>query len=145
MKVLLFRGRGLISTLIRWQTRSRQFSHAALLFDDGALFEAWQGKGVWQTTLKSKENVTFFEFVTPLSDEQKRKARKLAESFVGAGYDYTGVLRFVSRRIKDTVDRQFCSEFVMRVCAGIGADLLRLEPERAAPETLSFSTVIRPQ
>jgi hypothetical protein len=54
--VLLFRGKGVISTLIRWQTRG-EYSHAALLMPDGMIVESWQGAGVRVTSLSDWSHI----------------------------------------------------------------------------------------
>ena len=142
MRILLFRGKGFISSLIRWQTRSRQYSHAAILFDDGALFEAWQGKGVRVTGIISWVNVDAFA-CHAISPVQISQVRAFLMNQLGKPYDYVGVLRFVSRRKHSSDESKwFCSELV--VAALRAADFLlfnvNVQPYQIAPEMICWSS-----
>lgn len=122
-KILLFRGRGLISWLIRWQTRS-EYSHAALMLPDGSVVEAWQGAGVRRTWLRDWCGVDVFS-VHGMTPEQWQSAIGYARAQIGKGYDYRGVFRFLSRRLVPNNDLWFCSELVFRALEVAGVRLLR--------------------
>src|SRR5688572_30038297 len=126
MKVVLFKGKGLVSRLIRWQTRS-EYSHAALLLEDGTLIESREGKGVqaianWQRP----ENAVLFE-VKGLQEEWARGAREFLSAQIGKKYDWLMVARFVSRRQekRSTSGKWFCSELVFAALQKAGVALLR--------------------
>lgn len=112
MKVLLFRGKGFVSWLIRVQTRS-QYSHAAILVDDKWLYEAWQFEGVRKKEFdwKKTEGIDFYE-INGLTPERKAKMLEYLESRLGNEYDYKGVIRFVTRRKSKSDDADFCSEYI---------------------------------
>ncbi len=142
--VLLFRGRGAISALIRWQTRS-PFSHAALLMPDGRIVESWQGAGVRVKALADWSDIDVFD-VPSMSAGQWNDALRFATDFVGAGYDYRSVMRFVSRRGASEDGRWFCSELVFAALQAAGVDLLeRIAASEVSPGLLSLSPLLRPR
>ena len=78
--IALFRGRGLISALIRWQTRGR-YSHAAIIQHGRVIIEAWAGKGVRKTRLTDWRDVDVYE--VPMSHAQRQAALAYAETRIG--------------------------------------------------------------
>lgn len=141
--ILLFRGRGIISSLIRWQTRGI-YSHAAILMRDGRIVESWQGDGVRVKTLKDWEGIDCFE-VPELTSEDWDRAIKFCLDKVGEGYDYSGVLRFVSRRKTGANQSWFCSELVYAALHYAGANLFRdIQPDEVSPGLLAISPLIKP-
>lgn len=139
--ILLFRGRGIISALIRWQTRGK-YSHAALLLPSGEILEAWQGKGVRVTTLKDWEGVDAFAVPSMYPDQWAMAIEKgLYE--IGAGYDYWGVFSFI--RKQPSPDNWFCSVLVFSLIAAVGVRLLeRIEPRHVYPTLISYSPLLQP-
>lgn len=141
--ILLFRGRGAVSALIRWQTRS-VYSHAAILMPDGRIVEAWQGAGVRTTTLSDWQGIDRFA-VPSLTDAQWRAASTFALRQVGQGYDYAGVARFLSRRDTPENGRWFCSELVFAAIQHAGLNLLeRIPPAEVSPGHLALSPLLVP-
>ena len=141
--ILLFRGRGPVSALIRWQTRS-QYSHAALLLQDGSVIEAWQGGGVRRKWLRDWVGVDILS-VPGMTDEQWHQAIAFARAQIGLRYDWRGVFRFVSRRRAPGDDRWFCSELVYAACRSAGVDLLRdTDPAEVSPGMLARSPLLTP-
>lgn len=122
-KILLFRGRGFISWLIRWQTRS-EYSHAALMLPDGSIIEAWMTKGVRQHWLKDWIDVDVFS-VHGMTPEQWARAINYARAQIGKKYDWLAVIRFLSRFRQPPNDRWFCSELVFQAIEIAGIRLLR--------------------
>jgi len=123
MKVVLFHGRGLVSGAIRWFTRG-DYSHAAILLDNGELWESWQGSGkhLWRNSgvrclkggLKAgTDGVYFYLLVNPLSIEEETRLREWLVKKEGTNYDYKGVWRFVTRSRKTSDAKMFCSDLVV--------------------------------
>lgn len=141
--ILLFRGRGIISALIRWQTRS-EFSHTAILMRDGRIVESWQGDGVRVKTLTDWEGIDMFD-VPGMTDEQWDKAIAYALTQVGKGYDYWAIARFISRTRMPDNDRWFCSELVFD-CIGYGGVWLfeRIKGWAVPPGLISISPLVKP-
>jgi len=123
--ILLFRGRGLISAAIRWQTRSR-YSHAAILLpDERTIVEAWPGAGVRVKTVTDWSGIDRFQVCV---DDINTEALKIfLKEQVGMGYDYKGVLRFLSRHSDADQERKrwFCSELVYTAFERLGILLFR--------------------
>src|SRR5688572_9599894 len=129
-KILLFRGKGFFSTLIRWQTRS-PFSHAAILLPDGVtIIESWQGEGVRKKKVTNWSDID--KFTVNVSPEVWEKVIAFCESQVGKKYDYLQVLRFVSRRKGKDDSKWFCSELVFRGFELAGEPLLARKIGRAS-------------
>jgi uncharacterized protein YycO len=141
--ILLFRGRGIISQVIRWQTRS-PYSHAAILLPDTqTIIEAWQFKGVQRRQMTDWKGVDAFT-VPCMNLDQWKKAADFAQQQIGLGYDYRGVLRFVSRARNDDNQRWFCSELVFRACEAAGVPLLsRIHAGAVAPSHLALSPLLK--
>lgn len=141
--ILLFRGRGIISTLIRWQTRG-QCSHAALLMPDGRIIESWQGDGVRVKTLSDWDGIDRYD-VPGMSAAQWDDAIAFAMAEVGRGYDYWAVIRFISRQRMPDNQRWFCSELVFAAMAHAGARLFeRIEPWAVSPGLIAISPRLSP-
>lgn len=139
--ILLFRGRGLVSSLIRWQSRG-DYAHAALLLPSGQVLESWQGAGVRVKTLTDWDGIDRFA-VPSMTEAQWADALGFARSKIGAGYDYWGVARFLSRRRASANDRWFCSELVFAALAHAGVRLFeRVEPWAVSPGLLALSPLL---
>ncbi len=136
--ILLFRGRGIISAMIRWQTRS-EYSHAAFLLPCGRIIESWQGSGVHIKTLNDWEGIDSFG-VHGMTNEQWEEAILFARKQIGKKYDYRGVCRFVSRRKVPADDRWFCSELVAKALEVAGIKLFRnLDSTEISPGMIARS------
>lgn len=140
--ILLFRGRGVVSALIRWQTRSA-YSHAAILLPDGeTIIEAWQFKGVQERKLTDWQGIDAF-MVPSMDDWQWAKAVEHARQQIGKPYDYRGVFRFLTRSEADDNGKLFCSELVFASCLHGRAHLLkRIKPGAVAPSHLAISPLL---
>jgi hypothetical protein len=144
IKILLFHGRGVLSALIRWQTRS-EYSHAAIMLDDGRIIEAWQGAGVRALARlkRGTQGIDAFEITAPFN-------LAAVLGFLDAvladndGYDYLGVLRFVSRRRTKDNRKWFCSELVFAAIQAGGLNLFeRTQAWEVSPGLLARSPLLR--
>lgn len=143
LRVAMFRGRGILSALIRWQTWS-SYSHAAIVLPDGYIVEAWhRGPGVRRKLLKSTKGVDVFN-VKGLTEEQSAVAEKFAMDQIGQKYDYFGVLRFLNRRKVGDNGKWFCSELVYAAFKAAGVHLLSkdTQPNMVSPGLLSRSPLL---
>jgi len=140
-RILLFHGRGLISALIRWQTRG-QFSHAAILCPNGDVLESWQGTGVRETRVSPGNGVTRFR-VPYATAAQWAQVETFCRMEIGRKYDYLAIARFVSRRHMGENDRWFCSELVFSAFVFAGIRLLsRIDASQVSPQLLSLSPML---
>lgn len=148
MKILLFKGKGVVSKLIQWQTRS-EYSHAAVMVGE-TVYEAREFKGVRKIELGTHSELTpesFLNchmFTVLTNDVQDKTIVDFLEKQVGKKYDYSSVARFVSRRqaSRKASGKWFCSELVYAAFQQAGIDLLRegsIEPWAVSPHILSLS------
>jgi len=141
--ILLMRGRGFISSLIRFQTRS-EFTHAAILIPTGEIIEAYQGDGVRKKRLADWRGVTGFTVPRATARDWARVIAFM-EDEIGAMYDYQSVLQFVTRRkeTRASQDKWFCSELVFAAFEAAGIDLLeRTTAANTSPRDLSLSPLL---
>lgn len=137
MKILAYRGRGLISKAIQWQTRS-PYSHVAIELPNGLVIEAWHKGGVSQSpsyrtlhTGGTKVDV----FGIDIKFDLHRVERFLTEQ-IGKKYDFNAVARFISRRDEPADDKWFCSELVL---AAMPFLLRHIPPSHTTPRDITLS------
>lgn len=145
--VLLTHTHDPVSRLIQWQTRG-QYGHAALVNRDGHLIEAVQGKGVIQSNI-TKYNAKDYDLyqIVPLININTKyydpiKGWAFAEDQIGKPYDWTMVIRFITRRqeTRKTHGKWFCSELVFASLQKAGLSLLaRTKPWEVSPAMLARS------
>lgn len=147
MQVILFKGHGMISQLIKWQTRG-EYSHAALLLN-GTLYEAWQGSGVQKKEkwiFPKDGTVISFSILFPgYSKEHEANVEKFLNLQVGKGYDYLAILRFITRTkiFSGEQNRWFCSELVFAALDSAGIQLFRwTKAYEVSPDLLKRSVVL---
>lgn len=147
MRVALYRGVSPLSRAIRWQTRG-EYSHAAIVLPCGSVIEAWPG-GVQENPCLGKAHtpgtrVDLFD-VPGLTGAMVHEVERFLRSEIGCGYDYLGVLRFVSRRRGAHDEKWFCSELVFEALRRVGIYLLaRVEAWRVSPTDLGMSPLLLP-
>jgi uncharacterized protein YycO len=145
LRIGLHRSTGLVSSLIKWQTRS-QYSHASLILPSGLILESMQGKGVvMDRWYNDKGDVD--TFTVAIRAEQEHAVIDFAKQQLGKGYDYTMVARFLTRRqaTRKSSGKWFCSELVFAAYQEAGVSLLRdTEPWEVSPELLSKSPYLIP-
>lgn len=148
MKIALFKGSSFVSRLIRWQTRS-PYSHAALLFGDGTLIESVENIGVRQINLETAYGGTGIAIdiyeIEGLTAEKIRIARDFAEAQIGKPYDWTMVIRFVTREqeARESAGKWFCSELVFAAVSKAVELFRQTEPWEVSPALLPRSTTLK--
>ena len=147
MRFALVRGRGVVSGMIQWFTRS-VYSHAAIVFADGVVYEATP-RGFVRAAGLSENNggcqVDLFAYVEPLTAAEVSVARAMCEGMLGRKYDYTMLLGFPGRLNFEPASSQrrlFCSESLMLVAMALGPGrrlLERVAPWKVPPDWLPMS------
>jgi uncharacterized protein YycO len=135
---------GLISSAIRWQTRGI-YSHSAIIVD-GVLYEASEFKGVHNKIAEKRNDRYFDDYQIVLTEKQEEDIAKFLDRQLGKPYDYTMVLRFITRQQEDrkSVGKWFCSELVFAAVQKVGVNLLNnAEPWEISPVLLSFSPLLQ--
>ena len=142
MRIGLFRGRGTVSTLIRWQTRSK-YSHAGIFISDNTVMEAWPTKGVRINTLLDLSDIDFFDLET--TPRQEAKIIEFFQKQMGKPYDYFGVFNFITKFPSfKPYESWFCSEIVFAALQEAGILLLRdIEPNKVSPFHISISPILK--
>jgi uncharacterized protein YycO len=148
----LHRGSGWIGRAIRWQTRSA-YSHVSVVLPHGWLLEAREGRGVvverWLPDVQLQERV---DLVTvPCTLEQYASAMDFYHAQLGKRYDYSSVLRFVTRSQarRKAAAVWFCSELAFAGAQQAGLHLLGadvpwdVEPWRVSPGHFALSPLLR--
>lgn len=141
-RIALFRGTGIVSWLIKTQTRS-EYSHAALVLPNtiDQIIEAREFAGVQVKTLTEHDMRSVDYYAIPdMTDQEYDLAIKAAYAELGKPYDYWSVARFISKRPARENGKWFCSEFVHKMLADVGHRLLhRIPSAEVAPAWLSYS------
>lgn len=133
-----------ISRAIRWQTRGI-YSHAAIAID-GIIYEAREFKGVQQRAAEKYDGRYFDDYRVNITLEQELEMEKFLRRQLGKGYDYTMVLRFITRQqeTRKSTGMWFCSELVFASFQKVGINLLeRCEPWEVSPALLSLSPSLK--
>lgn len=139
-------GSGLISTLIKWQTRG-VYSHVSLLLPDGRQVEAWWDGVQVRDKFDAHGGAVDFFVVPNISAAQIDGIVQFALSEKGAGYDFSAVADFLTRgRPSNGSDsRWFCSELAYAATKRNGIDLLSVpvsEAWRVDPVHLFWSPLV---
>ena len=142
MRILCYRGVGLISRAIRFQTRSL-YSHVAIELQEHEIYEAWHVGGVRQLRYAidghDKSTVIDIYRVDPAINCDIDKVRAFLQSQIGKKYDFKSVARFLTRRKVRADDKWFCSELVLAAIQAGGGELLHVNPSEASPRDVAIS------
>lgn len=146
MKLAFYKGTSLISRLIRWKTRG-EYSHVAVMFDDGRILEAWQGTNSvrWITSLSNGHTegtkVDIFDIDTLLMEDA---ALKFAKAQIGKPYGYRTIFKFLTNTSGDNKNAWICSEIALATAIAGGVPLLaRVDAYKVSPVALSRSPLLK--
>jgi uncharacterized protein YycO len=145
MYLYAYKGKSIISRLIRFQTRS-VYSHIAFELDDGLTVEAWNKGGVSRSenyaTLHTKgTEVDVFKVDTKYN---KEKVKCFVDAQIGQKYDFKAIGRFLTRRNHRVNDKWFCSELAFAALVAGGLPLLkRIPASHVSPRDLVLSPYLR--
>jgi len=144
-RVALFNGDGVVSWLIKKQTRSK-YSHAALLLPGttNRVIESREFKGVRLHTLDESDYQLIDWFAIPsMSDAEYDTAISLFMGQLGMPYDYWSVARFITKKPARENGKWFCSEIVFKTLADAGTRLLaRIPSAEVSPAHLGISPLL---
>jgi uncharacterized protein YycO len=148
MKFALYQGSSFVGGLIRKFTRSR-YSHVALKFSDGIVFEAVGDGFKRSSSLGARHEkgtvIDIFEYATPMDRTEEAKARLFCETIENAPYDYGSVLVHFPLREAGDSDRSkwFCSEAALAASIAIGRPLQIMAPWRCQPDHIAISPLLK--
>lgn len=154
--ILLFKGQGPLSSIIKWKTNS-SYSHAGIVawWGDRLMVLEACGGGVRATpisyNLKSyKGDIDYLRTKEPLEPEARKKMVRFAQSQLGKKYDVLRLIEFFIRLLKnDELEREenvkvpstyFCSEYVAETYVEGGCDLsLERSAQYTSPDIIASS------
>jgi len=144
--VLMYKGRGLISSVIRWVTRS-PYSHAALAtwWNQRLMVMEAKGQGVIvnptsRSILHYRGDVEWFSCKKEISEDDRLRMVTFAQEELGKSYGRwkaiilgLKILFIHDFEKKDRLKREkklFCSEYVAQIYNSIGLDLKKGRSDR---------------
>jgi len=149
--VLASKGISLTSQPIKWRQWGFPYTHIALVVDladkkDPVVIEAW-----WRGVRKGKfskvhtPGTEFSIYSVEVTERQKERILKFAESQIGKPYDWWGILGFVLFNPNiERKDRWFCSELVFTAFWQAGVRLLlNTHPSEVSPRLFLKSPLLQ--
>lgn len=154
-RIITFEGTALVSKAIGLFTGSNQ-SHVAWQTPDGTLWEAVD-PGFMATNDPTDELAPFrkyhgkgtvlhfFEFKTPLTDEQERMASEFLHAIKDQPYGFRTLFTFMLRPGRDPErDRVICSEAVLGISIACRSPLVeRMRPWSCNPRDIFHSAITK--
>lgn len=147
LTVRIYKSKGLVSNLIKWQTNS-EYSHASIVVTDNngisRLYEAREFKGVLSRLAIDQEDYDEF-MVKDITRNQELGIIEFLERQIGKKYDYWLILQFVARNqnTRKASGKWICSELVYAALRKVGIELLaRTEPVYVSPGLLARSPLL---
>jgi len=143
--IALYKGTSALSRLIRWRTWS-DYSHAAWVFPDGSVIEAWKGGVTHAPSILSAHasDTEVHLFALDLTIEQRWAIQDFLIAQIGKPYDYAGILGFLAAAKTENPDRWFCSELLFSAVKQARINLLaRIPAWKVYPGLLALSPLLR--
>ena len=144
IKLVAFYGKSFVSKSIRYFTRSKKYSHIAVMMPDGRLIEAWpHGKSKikswtdwsdWSAhTPGTKYEIWSLEVSDNTASYCHNRWIEMAEQKVP--YDWWGIVGFVFKKIKNSKAKLFCSEMWITPSVEV-KQFQSINPENIDPASL---------
>ena len=140
VRILLYRGRGLVAWSIRWQTRS-EYSHAAFLLGE-TVYESVYPTGVRARPVEPTDAFMSDCYYVDVGEGQYVELNAWCKARIGCKYDKTAILRFLDRHHNHVNRRYYCSEFVAEGLLHIGVQLQRAPAWKISPGLLGMSVAL---
>lgn len=141
--IRLYKGKGLISSLIKWHTRG-EYSHASIIIG-GAIYEAKEFVGCRKRL--AYDECDYDDFIVLNSTvEQRAIVVEFLERQIGKGYDYVKIFAFITRAKQDrkSLGKFFCSELCYAALSKSGINLFNLTKAwEITPDFLKRSVMLR--
>ena len=147
-KIILYKGKGFISGMIRCFTWS-DYTHVVWQLRDGSVIHAAangviQDLGPTQGSLIN-EKPDVYEFIVPFTDEEDVLAEEALKKGLGekSRYDFGGLINFIIHS-RDNPDKWFCSELVQYAARIAGRPFqLRIEDFKMQPAHIVMSPLLK--
>lgn len=143
MNILLYRGTGLISKAIQFQTRSK-YSHVAAQHVNGEVIEAWHTGGVRKIPdpFYDHASTTLIDVYKVNEGFDAGRFWNLLETQIGCDYDFKSVARFLTRKEPSKDKKWFCSELICWAFNRVGRPILHGNPSELSPRDVSKSPLL---
>ena len=144
--IALYKGTSVLSRLIRWRTWS-DYTHAAWLFQDGSVIEAWKGGVTHAPGILSAHapDTVVHLYALNLTIEQRWAVQDFLIAQIGKPYDYAGILGFLTASKTENPNRWFCSELLFAALKQAKVNLLaRIPAWKVTPGLLALSPLLQP-
>jgi uncharacterized protein YycO len=125
---------GVFSALIRQKTGSN-WSHVAILLDDGKLIEAMpSGVIIRDCSVYSEVPWRVRTWCEKLTEEEKTRGKEFLLNQLGKPYDWSIVFGFMSRNpLTSKNDKWFCSELARGFAGAVGRTMSDNTPDTLTP------------
>lgn len=143
IRIAQYKGRSFTSGIIKFVTRG-EYSHTAIMLDDGRIIEAWQGDNKVRIMRSLSDGhkpgtpVDIYEL--PMNANEELVFKRYILGKVGIKYDYLGLLAFfLNKKAWDRVDRSFCSKLFYAAYVRTGKRLFAddVEPWQVSPSMIT--------
>ena len=116
-KTIIFnfhKSKGLVASLIRWQTRSQDVNHVSFTFEDNVTFESTLLLGARKIINRSQHDI-IKRVEVELSGKDVENFRQYAESELNKGYDFKAIIGFLINKKLENPNALFCSEYAAKI------------------------------
>lgn len=128
--IVLYKGNGFFSKLVRFFTKS-EYSHVSMMLSDKLSIEAnWYKKSNVVPIKYDKDTMEFYRVKGGLTDKQKLVLLQHSYNFLNKVYDYPQIFGYVIRffdkskiNLFNSTKRLICSELIDRAYLKLGIDL----------------------
>lgn len=118
--VVFVRGKGIISTLIKWIDKG-EFSHVVIALENGNCINAEYGTRI---SIVPFEYDDYKVIDLKLTKEEKKILNRIAQNYVGKKYDYGEILHILLKRFFKYKGRNRFNSPNNYICSGLVNDLL---------------------
>ena len=108
------KSKGIVASLIRWQTRSQDVNHVSFTFEDNITFESTLLFGARKTINMSQHDI-IKKVEVELLVEDVESFRNYAESELDKGYDFKAIIGFLINKKFENENALFCSEYAAKI------------------------------
>ena len=143
IRIAQYKGRSLVSKVIKRVTRG-EYSHTAIMLDDDRIVEAWEGcnevRIITDLSDGHKPGTSVDIYEVNMGSRQEEKFREFVEAQLGKKYDYLGLVGFYFNSGVHNENKWFCSELFAAACIHAGIGLLNnVAAYQTSPRLASIS------
>lgn len=134
MRLIYSRSRTPFGWLVRAASWWGQWSHCGIVTGDGTVIHAHALRGVVEEPLPEFAKRYSLHALVDVSAPNDDIGIAWARERIGDGYDYGGIVRYISRKLSDHSPRRWsCAELVETALIAAGCVRWRCEPHEVTP------------